>query len=446
MKLSYNLKLSQSLKLTPLLQQSLKFLQASQDELNQLIEEYLNDNLFLEKEEGSSYSLNQTTAHQPTNSSKQIQGDDYYNIFENQAKNESLREYLLENLGIFSFSEREQEIFSFLIDAINDDGYLTESYEALIAAIPQEPKVESEELQKLIKLIQSASFPGIGSRDLSECLDSQLSIIKNADEIVKISKSIVNNYLNLLANKNYDGLINKIGCSQEDLHKAIKIIKKLNPKPGLAFKKIDTNDYIRPDVSVIKDNGNWEIYINDDDLIKLKVNNEIQESITEISHDKQRDLREKLQEAKWLIKNLQQRSITIIRVTRAIMKNQNEFLEKGELYLRPLILKKIAEELDLHESTISRVTSNKFIVTPHGIFELKHFFGAKIQSKSGKMLSSKAISKKIEDIIFSEDPQKPFSDEKILLILAEQGVKIARRTIAKYRDSLKILPSNQRKK
>ncbi|HCK04307.1 MAG TPA: hypothetical protein DHV86_06055, partial [Methylophilaceae bacterium] len=136
MKLSYNLKLSQSLKLTPLLQQSLKFLQASQDELNQLIEEYLNDNLFLEKEEGSSYSLNQTTAHQPTNSSKQIQGDDYYNIFENQAKNESLREYLLENLGIFSFSEREQEIFSFLIDAINDDGYLTESYEALIAAIP----------------------------------------------------------------------------------------------------------------------------------------------------------------------------------------------------------------------------------------------------------------------------------------------------------------------
>lgn len=128
------------------------------------------------------------------------------------------------------------------------------------------------------------------------------------------------------------------------------------------------------------------------------------------------------------------------------MKNQNEFLEKGELYLRPLILKKIAEELDLHESTISRVTSNKFIVTPHGIFELKHFFGAKIQSKSGETLSSKAISKKIEDIIFSEDPQKPFSDEKILLILAEQGVKIARRTIAKYRDSLKILPSNQRKK
>jgi len=446
MKLSYTLKLSQSLKLTPLLQQSLKFLQASQAELNQLLEEYLNDNFFLEREEESSNSRQLTGTNFLNYHSSKFEDDDYYNIFENQTKNETLREYLINNLGIFSYSEREQIIFSFIIDAINDEGYLTESYDSLINSIPQNPKIDIHELESAIKDIQNASFPGIGSRNLSECLTSQLSIVKNENEIFKISKVIVSDHLNLLANKNYDDLIKKISCSKENLYQAIEIIKKLNPKPGLAFKKINPDDYIRADIYVIKENGSWNVQINEDESLKLKINTEIQESLSDSPLDIKSELKEKLQEAKWLIKNLQQRSITILRVSRSIMNHQNDFLQKGEPYLRPLILKEIAEELELHESTISRVTTNKFILTPHGIYELKHFFGSKIESQFEEGLSSKAIAQRIKSIINNEDSKKPFSDKKIVLMLEEQGIKIARRTIAKYRDKLKILPSNQRKK
>jgi len=444
MKLSYNLKLSQSLKLTPLLQQSLKFLQASQAELDQLLEEYLSDNIFLEQGENYSPIKSKLENNQAKNNSR-ITADEYYNIFENQPKNQTLREYLIENLGLFSFSERQQLIFYFLIDAINDEGYLTETYESLINSMSQEPKIEIHELEILIKLIQDCSFPGIGARNLSECLYSQINIIENENEIIKIAKSIVINYLNLLANRNYEDLIKKLNCSQDNLDKAIKIITKLNPKPGLAFKKIDVNDYIRPDVSIIDENGSWEIYINEDEFIKLKLNNEHEKLFEDMPKNVIGDLKEKLQEAKWLIKNLQQRSITILRVSRAIMEHQKDFLQKGELYLGPLILKEIAKELNLHESTISRTISNKFILTPHGIYELKYFFGGKIKSGLVKSLSSNAISGRIKEIVNNENSLKPFSDEKIVLMLKVQGINIARRTVSKYRDKLQILPSNQRK-
>ena len=306
MKLSYSVKLSQSLKLTPLLQQSLRFLQASQAELDELLEEYLNDNIFLEREENDNYIKQPTGSNQSKNNS--ISSDDeYYNIFENQAKNKTLREYLIESLGIFSFSERQQIILSFLIDAINDEGYLTETFESLIDSIPQEPMVECKELEALIKLIENSSFPGIGARDLSECLHSQLSIIGNENKIIQISKSIVINHLNLLANKNYEDLTKKLNCSRDNLDKAIKVITALNPKPGLAFKKNNTNDYIRPDVNIIKDNGIWKVHLNEDEVFKLKLNNEHKEYFNDVPKDLIGDLKEKLQEAKWLIKNLQQR-------------------------------------------------------------------------------------------------------------------------------------------
>jgi len=445
MKLSYNLKLSQSLKLTPLLQQSLRLLQASQAELDQLLEEYLNDNIFLEREENYSHLKSPDTSNRPKSNSKDSDGE-YYNIFENQAKNETLKEYLIENLGIFSFSERQQVIFSFLIDAINDEGYLTETYQSLINSIEEEPKVEIRELETLIKLIQNSSFPGIGARNLSECLYSQLNIIENETEIIKISKSIVMNHLNQLANRNYENLMKKLSCSRDNLDKAIEIITALNPKPGIAFKKTNVNDYIKPDVTVVNESGSWEVYVNEDELSRLKINNGYENYFKDLPQNGIRDLKEKFQEAKWLIKNLQQRSITILRVSRAIMNHQKDFLQKGELYLGPLILKEIAEELELHESTISRVTSNKFILTPHGIYELKYFFGTKIQSGQKKTLSSKAISGRIKDIIIDESSLRPFSDKKIVLILKDQGINIARRTVTKYRNNLKILPSNQRKK
>jgi RNA polymerase sigma-54 factor len=436
MKLSYNLRLSQSLKLTPLLQQSLKFLQASQAELDQLIEEYIKDNIFLEKE--NSYDAKK--------SPPETQGDTdhYYDIFENQSQNQSLKDYLVENIGIFSFSERDQLIFFFLIDCINDDGYLSEPIEVIIKNIPSSPPAQGYELEKLLKLIQQLSLPGIGARDLSECLLLQLNIIKNS-KYLAISKKIAKDYLNLLGNKNYEELKKLINCSEEDLNKAIKLIKQLNPKPGQIFKKILPNEYVKNDVTISLQNNKWEVYLNEDEFNKVKLREDYDALITDKNDKNFANLKEKFQEAKWLIKNLNQRSITLLRVSREIMKQQIEFLEKGESFIKPLSLKDVATELELHESTISRVTNNKFIRTPHGLYELKYFFSGKINKIEGDSMSSKALLTKIKYIIDNEDHKKPYSDEKIVLILGEQGINIARRTISKYRGILKILPSSQRK-
>ena len=436
MKLSYNLKLSQSLKLTPLLQQSLKFLQASQAELDQLIEEYIKDNIFLEKE-------NSYDAKKPYEVAQDYT-EDYYDIFENQSQNQSLRDYLVENIGIFSFSNRDQLIFSFLIDCINDDGYLSEPIEVIAENIPSSPPAQKYELEKLLKLIQQLSLPGIGARDLSECLLLQLDIIKNS-KYLAISKKIAKEYLNLLGNKNYRELKKIMNCSEEDLHEAIRLIKKLNPKPGQIFKKILPNEYIKNDVSIDLHNNKWEVYLNEDEFSKVKLIENYDELITDKNDKNYAHLKEKFQEAKWLIKNLNQRSITLLRVSREIMKQQINFLENGESFITPLALKDIALELELHESTISRVTSNKFIRTPHGLYELKYFFSGKINKNEDNSMSSKALLTKIKYIIDNEDHKKPYSDEKIVLILSEQGINIARRTISKYRGILKILPSSQRK-
>ena len=436
MKLSFNLKLSQSLKLTPLLQQSLKFLQASQSELDQLIDEYINDNIFLERE----------NTYDSKNSFSSIQNNEenYYDIFENQSQNQSLKDYLIENIGIFSFSERDQLIFSFLIDAINDDGYLSESIHEIIENIPSSPTTSIDELEKLLKLIQQSSLPGIGARNLSECLLLQLNIIKETDHSC-LAKKIVGKNLNLLANKNYDELRRLINCSKEELNEAISLIKQLNPKPGQIFKKIAPNEYIKNDVSIYLENGNWEVYLKEDEFNKIKLRDDCETLISDKKDENYANLKEKFQEAKWLIKNLNQRSITLLRVSREIMKRQKDFLDYGESNIKPLSLKDIATKLELHESTISRVSSNKFIKTPHGLYELKFFFSGKINKTEEDALSSKAVLTKIKYIIDNEDHKKPYSDEKIVLILRKQGINIARRTIAKYREILKILPSSQRK-
>jgi len=445
MKLSFNLKLSQSLKLTPLLQQSIKLLQASHSELNQLIEEYANDNIFLELEEATeNYLASQTNF----NSSKEIsfKNDYSYELFDTEIKNQTLKEYLIENLSIFSFSDRDQIILLIIIDSINDDGYLIESLEKIIEIIPFEPKPELKELENILILIQNSSSPGIGARNLSECLCLQLKIIKGNIKLINLAVQICNESLNLLGNKNYSELKLNLHCNDNELNEAIKLIQNLNPKPGLVFQRISPQDFIRADTIVEKSNNNWEVSLIDDNFLKLTINDDYQNMIKNESDKFDKDSKDKYQEAKWLIKNLRERSITIIRVSKAIMKKQNEFLDKGKLFLKPLILKDIAEELDLHESTISRVTTNKFISTPHGIFELKYFFGSTIKNDNGNDLSSKAILFRVNELIKNENSATPFSDEKLSLLLKDEGIQVARRTIAKYRIVLKILPSNQRKK
>ena len=444
MKLSFNLKLSQSLKLTPLLQQSIKLLQASQGELNQLIEDYINDNIFLELEEDSQNSLSNQSSF---NGSKETsyENDYSYELFDTETKNQTLKEYLIENLSIFSFSDRDQIIFLVLIDYINEDGYLIEPLEKILEIMPFEPKAELEELEKILKLVQDSSSPGIGARNLSECLELQLKIISGNKELIDRSLKIVNESLNLLGNKNYKLLKNTLNCSDDELAESIKLIRSLNPKPGLVFQEIQPHDFIKADTKVEMLNDNWEVSLVEDNFLKLKINEDYKDISTRGSKKIDKELKDKYQEAKWLIKSLQERSITIIRVSRAIMKNQKEFLEKGKLFLKPLILKNIAEELDLHESTISRVTTNKFIHTPHGTFELKYFFGSTIKTNNGSDLSSKAILFRINELVKNEDSKHPYSDEHLSKLLKKEGIQIARRTIAKYRIVLKILPSNQRK-
>ena len=444
MKLSFNLKLSQSLRLTPLLQQSIKLLQASQSELNQLIEDYLNDNIFLELEErAETNSVGQTNF----NSSKEtsFKNDYSYELFDTEIKNQTLKEYLIENLSIFSFSDRDQIIFLILIDSINDDGYLIEPLEKIIEAIPFEPKAELKELENILTLIQNSSSPGIGARNLSECLSLQLKIVNGNKKLINIAIKITNEFLNLLGNKNYGVLKNNLNCNDKELNEAIKLIKSLNPKPGLVFQRIQPQDFIKADTKVEKLGNNWEVSLIEDNFLKLKINEDYQDIMKKESDKFDKEAKDKHQEAKWLIKSLRERSITIIRVSRAIMKKQSEFLEKGNLFLKPLILKIIAEELGLHESTISRVTTNKFISTPHGIFELKYFFGSTIKNDYGNDLSSKAILFKIKELIKNENPASPYSDEQLSILLKDEGIQIARRTIAKYRIALQILPSNQRK-
>ena len=438
MKLSFNLKLSQSLKLTPLLQQSIKLLQASQVEINDLINDYINENPFLEYEDNLSISKprNQYTKNYNANENQ----DDFYDIFENQTKNLTLKEFLIENSGVFSMSEREQLVFYYLIDAINDDGYLITDFHDLINDIPISPKISSFELEAALKIIQACSHPGIGSRNLSECLTLQLENIKDTKNITKIAQIITKDYLNYIPANKVNELSRKISASEDEIQNAIKLIKSLNPRPGQIYKAIEKNDFINHDLEVIKKNNQWEIFLNDEEFLKLKIVNHYDELL-----QKENSLKDKFQEARWLVKNLEQRSITILRVSKEIMSCQVNFLANGEEFIKPLKLKDIAEKLELHESTISRVTNNKFIKTPHGLFELKFFFSKAVASTEKDGTSSKSILAKIRYIVNNEDKKKPYSDEKIVLLLKQEGIVVARRTIAKYRDILNIAPSNQRK-
>ena len=444
MKVSFNLKLSQSLKLTPLLQQSIKLLQASQSELNQLIEDYVNDNVFLELEDQVE---NNSTSQTSFNNLKEVsfRNDYSYELFDSEIKNQTLKEYLIENLSILSFSDRDQIIFLILIDSINDDGYLIEPLDQIIDMMPFEPKAKLSELEKNLKLIQNSSSPGIGARDLPECLSLQLEVINGNTKLINIAERIINKYLKLLANKNYSVLKKNLNCNDKELNEAIKLIKNFNPKPGLVYQNVQPQDFIKADTKIEKSNNNWEVVLNEDNFLKLKINDDFQSMLKKNAGTFDSDAKDKHQEAKWLIKILAERSITILRVSREIMRKQEEFLNKGSLFLKPLIMKNISEELDLHESTISRVTTNKFISTPHGIFELKYFFGASIKNKNGKELSSRAILFRIKELIKNEDSTIPLSDEKITHLLRGEGIQIARRTVAKYRIALKVLPSNQRK-
>ncbi len=467
MKQNLQFKASQHLSLTPQLQQSIKLLQMSSVELNQELEILIQQNPLIEmleedeedgkdiattpQEETSFEILNDQEIQEPIYE-HEINWDEEYakdnNYIDSNEYRESatqtLKQYLEDIFHLIPIGEKDQAIISLLIDSINEDGYLEESLDYFLSSIPKEYEVSIEEIESLLKLLQKQAPPGIGARDLIECLTLQLES-KEESPIHILSIKVIKSHLNLLASRDFVKLKKILGCEDEVLREIQKVIKSLNPKPGNIFSTIESHHFIQHEVNVKKVKANWQVSLNEQAIPKLRLNHIYRDLIKNSQADSAHHLSSQIQEAKWIVKNIQQRFVTILKVSEAIMKHQKDFLDYGESMMKPLILREIAEEVGLHESTISRVTSNKYINTPRGIYELKFFFGSSIDNSSGNELASTAIRAKIKEVIKQEDPKKPLSDSEIVLLLKNQDINIARRTVAKYREILNIAPTNLRK-
>jgi len=368
-----------------------------------------------------------------------------------QAAATGLREHLSTQLAGTQLPEHDRLVVAFLIEALDDDGYLAQSLEELAEAIAGDGEVDREELIEELTIglrhLQNLDPPGIGARDPSECLDLQLRNLP-ASPIRDLARRIVQQLLDQFAARDFARIKKALGCDDEALRAAQSLIRSLNPRPGAQFAPLDTR-YVIPDVVVRKLRGIWKVSLNGEAMPKLRINR----LYADILHSQRgsrgdgsaASLAGQLQEAKWLIKNVQQRFDTIQRVAQAIVDRQRAFFDHGEVAMRPLTLREIADTVSLHESTISRVTTQKYLASPRGIFELKYFFGSHVATDTGGAASSTAIRALIKQLVSAEDGQKPLSDARIAEILGEQGIVVARRTVAKYRESLNIPPVNLRK-
>ena len=470
MKPSLQLKLSQHLALTPQLQQSIRLLQLSTLELEQELENYLLENPLLEREEEeyASPRTNSSEAETPNTESSQENeapatpssdeeeswlgeessyasapgsfDDDDNDHQDIRAATTSLREHLSWQLGLMSISERDRTLVQCLIDALDDDGYLTQSLEELAESLPPEQEIELDELQIALKHLQHFDPTGVGARNAQECLTLQLEVLPE-DAIRALALTIVRQHLDLLAARDFIKLKKFTSCSDSELRDAQFLIRSLNPRPGAQYSALDAR-YITPDVVVRKIRGQWTVNINSDAYPRLRINNLYAQIL---SKQRGSGLSGQLQEARWLIKNVQQRFDTILRVAQSIVDRQRQFFDHGEVAMRPLVLREIADILALHESTISRVTTQKYMATPRGIFELKYFFGSHVATDAGGACSATAIRALIKQLISAEDPKKPLSDSQLSEVLGQQGIVVARRTVAKYREALNIQPVKLRK-
>jgi RNA polymerase sigma-54 factor len=478
MKQSLQLRLSQHLALTPQLQQSIRLLQLSTLELNQEIEQALQDNPLLEREEvveipaySSGDALSQVQ-QQPAESDERPQReiddgqelgwgsempsghgsrdpDDDTDAGDIQATATGLREHLNSQLALTQLAERERGVVIFLIEALDDDGYLTQGLEELAETIDVEDVDREELLEELsigLRHLQHLDPPGIGARSPKECLDLQLQCIVSSP-VRDLARSIVRDHLDQFAARDYAKIKKALGCSDDELREAQALIRSLNPRPGSQYAPLDTR-YVVPDVVVRKIRNTWKVTLNGEAMPRLRINRmyaDILQSQRSGRGGSPSSLAGQLQEAKWLIKNVLQRFDTIQRVSQAIVDRQRAFFDHGEVAMRPLTLREIADAVSLHESTISRVTTQKYLASPRGIFELKYFFGSHVATDTGGAASSTAIRALIKQLVGAEDGHKPLSDARIAEILGEQGIVVARRTVAKYRESLSIPPVNLRK-
>lgn len=482
MRQTLQLRLSQHLALTPQLQQSIRLLQLSTLELNQEIEQALQENPLLEREEpGDAMSLTNyapgapdpMVSVQPPAESGQAAEDrvpaaDEFgwgtempgghgprdpndendaDTGEIQAAATSLRDHLNMQLALTQMGDRERALVAFLIEALDDDGYLAQSLEELADVLPDGMGEDREELLEELAIalrhLQNFDPAGIAARNPRECLELQL-VTEPSSPTRELARAVVRDHLALLANRDFVKIKKALGCDDECLRAAHALIKSLNPRPGSQYAPLDTR-YVIPDAVVRKLRGNWVTSLNPDAMPKLRINRLYASLLQKSRSNGGANLSGQLQEAKWLIKNVQQRFDTILRVTQAIVDRQRAFFDHGEVAMRPLTLREIAETVELHESTISRVTTQKYLASPRGIYELKYFFGSHVATDTGGAASSTAIRALIKQLVSAEDGHKPLSDAKIAEILGEQGIVVARRTVAKYRESLNIPPVNLRK-
>ena len=474
MKPALQLRQSQQLTLTPQLQQAIRLLQCSTLEINQEVARLLDDNPMLEREDddtslpyahgdaATSTSSAETTStkdeapqqadedwakdewSEPSFSAAGTTDDEEEPHSEVKADTPSLREHLLWQLNMSQLDERDKKIIGLLIDALDENGYLAHPLEEIAELLPEQLDITLDDLETALTQLQHLDEPGIGARTLSECLALQLKALPQDTPHRDLALLIVTQHLAMLAARDFTKLKRVLHCDDEALRAAQVLIVHLKPKPGAEFEQ-RAADYVVPDVVVERVQGNWHVRLNTEAMPRLRINQMYANILHQRGEKNAQQLAGQLQEARWFIKNMQQRFETILRVSQAIVDRQRHFFEHGDIAMRPLVLREIADQLELHESTISRVTTQKFMLTPRGIYELKYFFGSGIATETGGTCSSTAIRALIKQLVNQEDAQHPLSDSRMSEILALQGISVARRTVAKYRELLHILPVNLRK-
>jgi len=485
MKPGLSLRLSQHLTLTPQLQQSIRLLQMSTVELEQEVDRYLQENPFLERAEGEDAPppdpvavplmplavpvtevRNSETSGESEpapldernfddgdyvrdswsdvdGASRNGTSDDDPLSFQ-QAAQATLREHLLAQLGPTTLLQRDRVLVAMLIDALDDDGYLTTPMDEIATLAPEEMEIEPEEWRTALAYLQSFDPVGVGARSPAECLRLQLQAREPGTPGRELALRLVEHHLPLLAGRDYARLKRLLRCDDDALRVAQHLIRSLDPRPGARHAAADAH-YVIPDVVVAKIRGVWTARLNEAAIPKLRLH-QLYASLMRRSRDaSSAPMAGQLQEAKWLIKNVQQRFETILRVAQAIVERQRHFFDHGEVAMRPLVLREIADILGLHESTISRVTTQKYMLTPRGTFELKYFFGSFVSTESGGSASATAIRALIRQLVAAESTRTPLTDSRLAELLGDQGIIVARRTIAKYRESLQIPPVNLRK-
>ncbi len=478
MKPSLQLKIGQSLTMTPQLQQAIRLLQLPVMELQTQIQDALESNVMLEAVEDETTEVKaleqsepiaekapetdtDATVEEPTYEEtwdKQITAaESNYNSSGGEApiqqdfidhSGQTLHEHLLWQLELENFTETEAAIGRAIIDAINDDGYLIDDFDTIRETLAVERggtaiNATTDDIERVLKKIQKLDPAGVAARSLSECLDLQLQQLSDDTDERELARELVANHLELLADRQYAALRRRLKVDEESLEIAAALVRSLHPRPGSTVNTVPPA-YIVPDVHVKKQDGHWVIELNTGTTPSLRVN---QIYASQLARGAEHStLRGQLQEARWLVRSLEIRNETLFRVASCIVARQQAFLESGDEGMSPMILRDVAEELDMHESTISRVTTNKYMRTPRGIFEFRYFFSSHIGTTDGNELSSVAIRAKIRKLINEEETKKPLSDSKIAKSLQDEGINVARRTVAKYRESMNIPASSERKK